>query len=445
MSTKIIAGAASADITPDGSQFLFGYPHVRRYSTGVHDPLLSSALYLCDGTTSLLWVANDVIYISRATAQRVRERIETETGIPASNIMITATHTHSGPLTVDVLCCESDPVVPETDPHYIEQLEGGIVRAAIRAFQNARPAEIGLTIADGSCVGGNRHDSGGPSNPEVPVLVVRDEKNRIPLAAMLVCSMHPTVLHEDSTLISGDFPAMTRQYLQKTIFGDNCPVLHHTGPCGNQSPRHVTRSNTFDEAARLGRLLGQSVAEAVQAIDYVGDLVLRCNRNWVDLPARKYPTVEFAEEQLVRAASRLDYLRKSAADPREIRTAECDWFGAEELAVLARASAAGRLQKAVDSVMPAEVQLMRVGTWAFVGWPGEAFVEFALQAKTAHRNCHIISMANGELQGYLVTEEAVRWHWYEANNSLFASPQAGMALLDASLTLLDNHATSRLV
>ena len=33
------AGAAVADITPAGSQFLFGYPHVNRYSTGVNDPL----------------------------------------------------------------------------------------------------------------------------------------------------------------------------------------------------------------------------------------------------------------------------------------------------------------------------------------------------------------------------------------------------------------------
>ena len=75
MAAALIAGAATADITPDDAQFLFGYPHVRRYSTGVHDPLLSSALFLSDGKTSLLWVANDVIYVSRQTARRVRGRI----------------------------------------------------------------------------------------------------------------------------------------------------------------------------------------------------------------------------------------------------------------------------------------------------------------------------------------------------------------------------------
>ena len=42
MPQRLLAGAATADITPQDSQFLFGYPHVRRYSIGVHDPLLSS-------------------------------------------------------------------------------------------------------------------------------------------------------------------------------------------------------------------------------------------------------------------------------------------------------------------------------------------------------------------------------------------------------------------
>ena len=39
------AGAAQVDVTPDSPQFLYGYPHCERISTGVHDPLLASALY----------------------------------------------------------------------------------------------------------------------------------------------------------------------------------------------------------------------------------------------------------------------------------------------------------------------------------------------------------------------------------------------------------------
>ena len=173
MPRVLVAGAAAADITPDGSQFLFGYPHVRRYSTGVHDRLLSSALFLSDGKTPLLLVGNDVIYISRETAWRVRDRIQSETGVPAANMMITATHTHSGPLTVDTFSNEGDPAVPKTDPRYVERLEDGIVRAACAAYRDAKPARLGLAMADGSCVGGNRHDPAGPADAQVPVLIAR--------------------------------------------------------------------------------------------------------------------------------------------------------------------------------------------------------------------------------------------------------------------------------
>ena len=74
-SRSLLAGAATADITPDGPQFLYGYPHVPRYSTGVHDPLLASALYVGDGATAVALVATDVIFVPKALANRARQRI----------------------------------------------------------------------------------------------------------------------------------------------------------------------------------------------------------------------------------------------------------------------------------------------------------------------------------------------------------------------------------
>ena len=91
--------------------------------------------------------------------------------------------------------------------------------------------------------------------------------------------------------------------------------------------------------------------------------------------------------------------------------------------------------------MPAEIMVMRIGPWRFVSWPGEVFVDFSLQVKARCPNCYVISLANGELQGYAATEEAVRQHWYEAMNSLFSSPEAGMVLVEKTLELLDARAS----
>ena len=438
MVRPLLAGAAAADITPIDSQFLFGYPHVHRYSTGVHDPLISSALFLSDGQTPLLFVANDVIYIGRDTTRRVRERIEAQTGVPAGNIVVTATHTHSGPMTVDLLSCEADPAVPKTDPRYVARLEDGIVAAAVKAQQNARPAELGLAVATCSGVGTNRHDPAGPADPQVPVLAVRDAGSEAFVAAMLICSMHPTVLHEDSTLVSGDFPAMARRYLQTHVLGVDCPVLHHTGPCGNQSPRHVARGNTFAEAERLGGLLGQAVADALGSIQYMSEVPLRCAGERIELPPRIQLPVGAAQERLQKAVERLAALRRSEADRHAVRTAECDWFGAEESLVLARAAAAGRVEQIIASVTPAEIMLLGIGPWFFAAWPGEVFVEFSLAVKARHPNCQVISLANGQLEGYLTTAEAVEQGWYEAMNALLESPAAGRALVAGTLRLLEN-------
>ncbi|MDD4889242.1 MAG: neutral/alkaline non-lysosomal ceramidase N-terminal domain-containing protein, partial [Phycisphaerae bacterium] len=331
MSLSLNAGAAVADITPARPAFLFGYPHVARYSTGIHDRLLSSALYLSDGRTPLLFVANDVIYVGKASAERVRRRITERTGVPAGNIMVTATHTHSGPVTVDCVFCEADAVVPKADPAYVALLEDGIVDAAVRAVGAAQPAEVGLAIADANGIGTHRRDPAGPSNLAVPVLSVRSVGARQPIAAMLVCSMHPTVLHEDSTLVSGDFPAAARRYVQQNVLGTDCPVLHHTGPCGNQSPRHVVRGQTFAEAERLGEILGRAVERAIRDTDYRGEAALATRRALVDLPVRAFPPIRQAEQVRAAAAAKLARLREQKAPSPQVRTAEVDWFGSEEL------------------------------------------------------------------------------------------------------------------
>jgi Neutral/alkaline non-lysosomal ceramidase, N-terminal len=434
----IVAGAASCDISPTRPMFLYGYPFVDRISTGIHDPLLASALYLGTGSTAVLFIANDVIFIPKTLADRARKRIADTTGVPADNVMVTATHTHSGPVTTRMLSNESDPVVPEPDTDYLKQLEDGIVAAAERAYRNARPAKIGLGMADGSGLGGNRHDPKGTCDARVPVLSVRSVDDDSYIGLMVICSMHPTVLHEDSTVVSGDFPGLARQYLQQNAVGPDCPVIYHMGAAGNQSPRHFTRSNTLDEAERLGDVLGGSIAEVLPSIQYQDQAEIECQHASLDLPLRSFPSVAKAESDLDKTRDRLKHLRETGAAKTEVRSAECDWFGAEETATLARAADSDRLAKAAAACMPAGVQVIRVGPWSFVGWPGEVFVEFALEVKERFPKSFVITLANGDLEGYLVTQEAIDQATYESGNAVFKSPDSGRILVEATADMLQS-------
>lgn len=430
------AGSAQTEITPKDSQFLFGYPHVERYSTGVHDKLWSSSLYLSDGKTDCLFIANDIVFVGKNNIANARKRITEQTGIAAERIMITATHTHSGPHTVDYISNRADPTVPKADQKYVQFMEDCIVESAVKAHKNARPAKLGLAIADDTGVGTNRRDPSGPADHHVPVLMVRayDDKN---IACMLVCSMHPTVMHEDSTLISGDFPGLSRIYLQENVLGKDCAVLHHTGPAGNQSPRHVTKANTFAEAKRLGEILGKAVEKAISEIEFKDKIELATKSKLIDdLPKKVFPSVAEAEKKLKSAIDKLKYLRASNAPRQETRTAECDWFGAEETLALSKAANDGVLKNAYKACLPAEIQVVKIGDWKFVGWQGENFIEFALAVKNNTENSFVISLANGEMQGYVVTKEAAQEGGYEASNALF-SYQAGEIFVNTTIEILD--------
>ena len=430
------AGVSKRDISPQKPMFLLGYPHVPRISTGTHDPLFASALYMHDGSNGILLVAVDVLMLSSDTVHQCRVHIGQATGLPAENILISTTHTHSAPVTIELLAFRSDPVVPPVDPEYLEFVCQGMIGAATEAYSQAVPASAAVTTANARGVGGNRHHLDGPSDPEVGVLYVREKETRNPIALNMVYSMHPTVLHEDNKLVSGDFPAMCRQYLQQAeILGPDCPVLYHTGPEGNQSPRHVVNGQTFEEAQRLGSLLGQAVQAVLPTIQFSSDISLSAQQGFVELPRKTFPDVEQAEANLKAVVEKLARQRSDGTDRATVRTTECDWFGAEEVVVLAKAQQEGRLDVVASTVMPAEIQIISVGQWKFVGWPGEIFIEYALALKAKSPNTFIANLANGDLQGYLVTAEAAAEGGYEASNAMF-SHESGQILVDKTLDMI---------
>ncbi len=428
-------GAAVGDVTPPSSVFLFGYPHVPRMSTGVHDPLECAAMYFRSGAGEALLMANDVIFVARSHAAEIRRRICERTGVPEAAILVTATHTHSGPVMVDHVSNTADPVVPRTDPAYLAFFTERLVATAEAAVRNARPAELGLAIATGEGIGTNRHDPAGPADREGPVLVARALGTGEPIGCLLVCAMHPTVLHEDSTLVSADFPHFARRFLREHALPAGCPVLFHQGASGNQSPRHVTRANTFAEAQRLGEMLGRAVAAALARCDYRRDVPVRVRCTKLELTPRTFPPPELAAQQVAARRARFAQLQAEGAARPLVRTAECDVFGAEETAELARAARDGRLAVAIAARQPAEIQAVTMGPWTFVGWPGEFFVEYALEVRRRAPGTFVITMTNGELQGYIVTDEAVRRGVYESTNAVFA-PANGARFVEATLALL---------
>ena len=89
----LYAGAAQVDITPGQA----AYPHYRGPSTGVHDRLYAKALVMRAGDQRMAIVVCDLLWIERQLSSKVRLLASKKTGIPYSNILIAATHSHTSP------------------------------------------------------------------------------------------------------------------------------------------------------------------------------------------------------------------------------------------------------------------------------------------------------------------------------------------------------------
>ena len=76
---------------------LGGNPRPENANLRVHDDLYANVIYLENKVQRVLMIGLDLLGIKAENCNRIKARIQDITGIPAGNIMISATHTHSGP------------------------------------------------------------------------------------------------------------------------------------------------------------------------------------------------------------------------------------------------------------------------------------------------------------------------------------------------------------
>ena len=97
--TPIKIGVSQINITPEEPVMMSGYEARKTPSTGVHDSLFASALYFAGEKNKVLIITTDLIGFSAAMIDDFKKSIESKTGVPSANIMISAVHNHGGPST----------------------------------------------------------------------------------------------------------------------------------------------------------------------------------------------------------------------------------------------------------------------------------------------------------------------------------------------------------
>jgi hypothetical protein len=92
---QLRAGAATVEITPTQLPVLVNGGFLSRRGKSVRSKLHARALVLDDGNTKLAIVIIDTCVMPRELFDPAKAEVEKKTGIPVSNILMAATHTHA--------------------------------------------------------------------------------------------------------------------------------------------------------------------------------------------------------------------------------------------------------------------------------------------------------------------------------------------------------------
>jgi neutral ceramidase len=225
----MIVGTAQLDITPEPGIELSGFAARPQPSTGVLDPLTARALYLEDGAERLLWLHADVVAVEESLVAELRTCIERELGIPGPRILISATHTHSGPPTVHLTGCG------QYDARYVGFLKERFLDAARRALTNCEPCC--LVTAEGRCELGvdRRRVPSAHTDPRVAAVGWRRADGTFK-AVLLNYAMHGVCLF--GTEISADWPGAAARTLSQSLPGQPTTLVF-SGASGNVNPPAV--------------------------------------------------------------------------------------------------------------------------------------------------------------------------------------------------------------
>jgi neutral ceramidase len=434
---KLSAGVSLVDISPGPGIELAGYPHHPRYNEGVHDPLHAGCICLDDGATRLALVSLDLLMISRKEVRALREEIARQTPIPAAHVMITCSHTHSGPWASGRIDLEGLEQGLEPDRGFMADLRRKIVSLVKEAWDGRFEAAVG--VDKGYCgreqgVGGNRRDPKGIADPEVWVIGVKDASGGM-RACLVKYALHPTFLHSDNMRVSADYPGAIRNHLATRAPG--VVLLFAQGCSGNQSPRYFRTGKTYPEAVRVGSAIGEEAARVLESMDFRGDVRLMVKSVDVDLETRVLPSLADAQKAVEMTRARWEKVKAESTVERDIWNAELPFLGAEDTLGYVRVRNRGERLSLQDDELPAEVQLIGIGDARVIGLPGELFVEFGLtiQYRAPFEKTFVIELANGCLPGYACTSQAYSQGGYETGASLLTG-RSGEQLVEAAVRLI---------
>ena len=265
-------GLATTKITPKQSMWLNGYGDRNKPSEGKLHDLWVKAIALQDaGGKTAVVLSADLLGFPKGVYDSLCKKIEAKTGIGRDGLMLTVSHTHTGPVLVDALpdLFELDAEQKKRIADYTAELETTIVDTVAKALAELKPATLWAGQGKTDFAVNRRNNSEphvpairkaggelkGPVDHDVPVLAIRSPQGEL-RAVMCGYACHSTVLCYYKW--SGDYSGFTQIALEKNHPGAQAMFFIGCGADQNPLPR---RSEELCE--KYGNMLAKAVEDVL--------------------------------------------------------------------------------------------------------------------------------------------------------------------------------------
>jgi len=366
------------------------YPHAFWFkpSVGERDPLITRALVLETGATRLAWVTIDLVAVDGTFVRAVEDRLA-RVGVPRATLLVSASHTHSGPGAFMDAGVMGLIAVDRFDPAVREAL----VTSAVAAIQEADRARAPALAASASvsAPGVTVSRLGEALDPEIVVLKLTTVDGA-PLALVWNFAIHGTMLSAGDLRLSGDVMGLASARIERQL---GAPALFVNGAVGDVSPARHGEAAMVETASTL--------AAAVEA-------------GWSQARAAPVTALRVAERTIALPAPMVSLRRCLGA-----------WVP-------------GFLGLPLGSAMPRAAPLVAaaLGDTAWVTFPGELQTALGLAIKREGRarfaSVFVAGLSNGYL-GYFTTPGDASRTTYVTCASLYGRA-AGRCLADAAIDVL---------
>jgi neutral ceramidase len=423
-------GIAESNITPPLGMNMPGQFH-ERLASGIKDDIYAKSMVIEAKGTLAAFIVIDSQSLNLEPMRRIRERVAQFTSIPQENIMISVTHTHTGP-----------PLGKNAEDFYSEIYIAKAADAAIIAYGKRIEAQIGFGRGNEDEIAFNRRfemkdgtfrtNPGignpdivraiGPIDPEVAVARIDDlEGNPLGVISNYACHCDTVGGME----YSADYPGVISKKVKKTL-GQNVISLFFQGACGNIN--HIDVTGKLDRTPgrhhiMMGNRLGAEIISVREKIKTSIEMNLAVASRKVEISTRVPldKEISLAKETIERLKDVPD-AQLSNRDTKDKKIAN------NTLRVAAKE----------PSIRDYEVQVICLGKLAVVAFPGEVFVEYGLETKEKSPFSYVMTnyMSNGSGNGYVCTRIAYDQGGYEPTGSAFEIG-AGEKFVEAALELLE--------